>query len=138
MVIYLLMAVLPRVCLTCNLIKGRTQIYLKINEWKMCRYTTVHSQNILHGFLFVCLMVGFWCLMPLSTISFTGRENQVTDKLYHIKLYTSPWMRIKLTISVVIGTDCIGSCKSNYHMNQATTAPILHGDAFYNIKRKIY
>ena len=47
-------------------------------------------------------------------------------------------MRIKLTISVVIGTDCIGSCKSNYHMNPATTAPILHGDAFYNIKRKIY
>ena len=47
-------------------------------------------------------------------------------------------MRIKLAISVVIGTDCIGSCKSNYHMNPATTAPILHGDAFYNIKRKIY
>ena len=51
-------------------------------------------------------------------------------------------MRIKLAISVVIGTDCIGSCKSNcksnYHMNPATTAPILHGDAFYNIKRKKY
>ena len=47
-------------------------------------------------------------------------------------------MRIKLTISVVIGTDCIGSCKSNYHTNPATTAPILHGDAFYNNKRKIY
>ena len=31
--------------------KRRTQIYLKINEWKMCRYTTAHSQNILHGFL---------------------------------------------------------------------------------------
>jgi hypothetical protein len=33
--------------------------------------------------------------------------SQVTDKLYHIMLYTSPWSRFKLTTSVVIGTDCI-------------------------------
>jgi hypothetical protein len=25
------------------------------------------------------------------------------------------WSRFELTTSVVIGTDCIGSCKSNYH-----------------------
>jgi hypothetical protein len=37
--------------------------------------------------------------------------------------YTPPWSRFELTISVVIGTDCIGSCKSNYHMITATTAP---------------
>jgi hypothetical protein len=30
-------------------------------------------------------------------------------------LYTSPWSRFELTTSVVIGTDCISSCKSNYH-----------------------
>ena len=30
--------------------------------------------------------------------------------------YTSPWAGFKLTTLVVIGTDCIGSCKSNYHM----------------------
>jgi hypothetical protein len=41
--------------------------------------------------------------------------SQVTDKLYHIMLYTLPWSRFKLTTSVLIGTDCIGSCKSNYH-----------------------
>ena len=40
---------------------------------------------------------------------------QVTDKLYHIILYTSPWSRFELTTSVVIGTDCTGSCKSNNH-----------------------
>ena len=28
---------------------------------------------------------------------------------------TSPWARFKLTTLVVMGTDCISSCKSNYH-----------------------
>ena len=36
-------------------------------------------------------------------------------------LYISPGSRFELT-SVVIGTDCIGSCKSNYHTNTATMA----------------
>jgi hypothetical protein len=40
-------------------------------------------------------------------------------------LYTSPWSRFKLTTSVVIGTDCIGSCKSNYHTITTTTAPFI-------------
>jgi hypothetical protein len=33
--------------------------------------------------------------------------SKVTDKRYHIKLYTSPWERFELTISVVIGTEYI-------------------------------
>ena len=49
---------------------------------------------------------------------------QVTDKLDHIMLYTSPQSRF--TTSMVIGTDCIGSCKSNYH--PITTAPKIHGN----------
>jgi hypothetical protein len=48
---------------------------------------------------------------------------QFTDKLYHIMLYTSPWSRFELTTSVVIGTDSIGSCKSNYNMITAITVP---------------
>jgi hypothetical protein len=38
-------------------------------------------------------------------------------------LYTSPWSRFELTTSVLIGTDCIGSCKYNYHTITTTTAP---------------
>jgi hypothetical protein len=48
--------------------------------------------------------------------------SQITVKLYPIMLYSSPWSRLKLTTSVVIGTDCLGSCKSNYHTITATTA----------------
>jgi hypothetical protein len=46
--------------------------------------------------------------------------SQVTDKLYYIMLYTSPLSRFELTTSVVIGTDCKGSCKSNFHTITAT------------------
>jgi hypothetical protein len=50
-------------------------------------------------------------------------ESQITDNLYLIMLHTSPWSRFELTTSVAIGTDCIGSCKSNHQTITATTAP---------------
>ena len=49
--------------------------------------------------------------------------SQVTDKLYHIMLYTSPWSTFKLT-SVVMDSDYIDSCKSKYHTITATTVPL--------------
>ena len=50
---------------------------------------------------------------------------QVTVQLYHKMLYQVylTMSRFKLTTLVVIGTDCIDSCKSNYHMITTMKAP---------------
>ena len=51
--------------------------------------------------------------------------SQVTDKLHYIvlyRVYNSPFTVFELTTLVVICTDCIGSCKSNYHTITSTTA----------------
>ena len=81
-----------------------------------------------------CLFDGTWrhfqqYFSYIVAVSFIGGGNrrttdlsQVSDKLYHIMLHTSPWSRFVLITLVVIGTNCIGSCKSNNHTIKTTTA----------------
>ena len=85
-----------------------------------------------------------WCLTPLSTIyqlyivmvSFIGGGNRGTRRkpptcrksltnfiTWCCIKYTSLWTELELTTIVVIGTDCTGSCISNYLTITDTMAP---------------
>ena len=87
--------------------------------------------------LFVCLMVFSGTFNNISAISWRAvywwrkpvYPQKTTDSC--CKSLTTPWSRFELTTSVVIGTDYIGSCKSNYHMIMATTAPTYKGTKLY-------
>jgi hypothetical protein len=59
-------------------------------------------------------------IMAVSFIRVPGKNTNlvpVTDKLYHIMLYPVhfAWVGFELTTLVVIGTDCIDGCISNYY-----------------------
>jgi hypothetical protein len=75
------------------------------------------------------ILVISWRSVLLVEVTRVPRENHWPAashwQLYHIMLYTSSWAGLKLTTLMVIGTDCMGSCKSKYQMITITTALII-------------
>jgi hypothetical protein len=73
--------------------------------------------------LIICTLIS-----SLSDLDFCWKLSRWFQRLVfnYIMLYWGylAWAGFKLTTLVVIGTDCIGSCKSNYHTIMATTAPL--------------
>ena len=104
--------------------------YIMMLKKKIIKIFWIHFEILsccLHEVLGLGLGVELWCLMTLSTIFqlYRGGQFYWWRKLYHIMLYRVllTLAEFELIVPVVIDTDCIGSCKSNYHTITTTTAP---------------
>ena len=84
----------------------------------------IHVKFWVQSNLLVCLMVANATFKNSSVILWRSilLVDKQDDQEKTTDLYTSVISRFELT-SVVIASDCIGSCKSNYHSITATTAP---------------
>jgi hypothetical protein len=103
--------------LSLHLIDGTMEVTFHLSEWFVCLVVFNATINNNRGGQFD------WWRKPEYPEKTTDLSH-VIDKLYHIMLYTSPWSRFELTASVVIGTGCIGSCKSNFYTITATMVPL--------------
>jgi hypothetical protein len=71
-------------------------------------------------------VLNFFLCVYMTSFRSCEKYNQtvVSAIVYHIMLYWVhlPWVGFELTTLLVIGTDSIGSCKSNYHMITASSS----------------
>jgi hypothetical protein len=90
------------------------------------RHNNIYMLNVFHTHLYPLAWVASCVLLQLSFYLWRNNKTVIWQlrvlptcrkslKLYYKMLCTSHWSRFKLTTLVVIGTDCIGSCKSYYH-----------------------
>ena len=68
-------------------------------------------------------VISWWLILLVQVSGENHRSAASSHQLYHI-IYGvhSPWVGFELSTLVMIGTDCTGSCKYNYHTITSTTA----------------
>ena len=107
-----------------NLLSILSRKFIQLSRWL---YLFVYLMVLNATFNNISVISWWSFLLVEETGELAENHRPVANhwQTYHIMLHTSPWSRFDLTTtSVVIGTDCIGSCKSNYHTITATTAPV--------------
>ena len=97
-------------------------------EWPFVLFLTICSRFVsIRALLKICALFVRNSAPFVRNVSVISLRSvllvEETDKLYHILLYRVhfAWTGFKLTTLVVMGTDCTGSCKSNYHAITTTT-----------------
>jgi len=80
------------------------------------------------------------CFMEKTRVPRENHQPAVSHwQLYHIMLYQVhlAWAGFELTTLVMIGTDCIGSYKSNYHMITNHDGPVTLKKSILNLNSQM-